>query len=100
MINSQSNELAQARLESLREAALKQDMEIRFDSFSDAEIAIQSGFCKVRGKPLIVVDNRLPADDQIEIILNIFRQFDWEEIYLPSWIRERLENPVQPGIAT
>ena len=50
-----------------------------------------------RGEDLIVVDQRLSTQRQIEVILNIFQQFDWDDVYVASWIRERLENPKLTG---
>jgi len=82
-----------SRLEDLKDTALKLSIEILFADLSDPEIPTQSGSCKVRGQNLIVVDQRLPVQRQVEVILNIFQQFDWENVYIASWIRERLDNP-------
>jgi hypothetical protein len=80
-------------LEDLKDTARKLSIEIQFADLSDPEIPTQSGYCKVRGENLIVVDQRLSIQRQVEVILNIFQQFDLDDVYIASWIRERLENP-------
>ncbi len=87
-------------MEDLKDTARKLSIEILFADLSDPEIPTQSGSCKVRGEDLIVVDQRLPAQRQIEVILNVFQQFDWDDVYVASWIRERLENPELTGFTS
>lgn len=93
MLDSNAESLALSRLEDLKTAAQKLSIEILFADLSDPDIPTQSGVCKIRGEDLIVVDQRLPTQRQVEVILNIFLQFDWEDVFVASWIRERLENP-------
>ena len=92
MLHAIADSMALSRLEDLKDAAQKLSIEILFADLSDPEVSTQSGSCKIRGEDLIVVDNRLPAQRQIEVILNIFQQFDWDDVYVASWIREHLEN--------
>jgi len=40
---------------------------------------------------MIILDNLLSIEEQNEVILQTLKKFDMEDIYLPSWIRERLE---------
>lgn len=100
MLDSNAESLALSRLEDLKTAAQKLSIEILFADLSDPDIPTQSGVCKIRGEDLIVVDQRLPVQRQVEVILNIFQQFDWEDVYIASWIRERLENPKLTGFTS
>ena len=100
MPDSNTESLMLSRLEDLKDTARKLSIEILFADLSDPEIPTQSGSCKVRGEDLIVVDQRLPAQRQIEVILNVFQQFDWDDVYVASWIRERLENPELTGFTS
>ncbi len=93
MPDSNTESLTLSRLEDLKDTARKLSIEILFADLSDPEIPTQSGSCKIRGEDWIVVDQRLSPQQQVEVILNIFQQFDWEDVYIASWIRERLENP-------
>ena len=92
MLHTNTDSLTLSRLEDLKDTARKLSIEILFADLSDPEFPTQSGTCKIRGEDLIVVDKRLSAQHQIEVILNIFQQFDWDDVYIASWIRERLEN--------
>ena len=100
MLHTNTELLALSRLEDLKDTARKLSIEILFADLSDPEIPTQSGTCKVHGENLIVVDQRLSAQRQVEVILQIFRQFDWEDVYIASWIREHLENPKLTTLTT
>ena len=80
------------RLEDLKAVAQKLSIEIEMGSFADDDISIQSGFCKIKGKSLIILDKKLNPENQAEIILQALENFDLETIYVPAWIREQLEN--------
>ena len=81
-----------ARLEDLKAVAAKLSIEIESGNFADDDFQIQSGFCRVKGKNLIILDKKLNPESQEEIILEALENFDLETIYVPSWIRERLEK--------
>ncbi len=98
MPNSNTDSLTLSRLEDIEETARKLSIEILFADFADPEVPTQSGYCKVRGREMSLVDKRLPVSQQIEVLLGIFQQLDLENIYVASWIRERLENPEPTGI--
>ena len=100
MLESNTESLTLSRLEDLKDMARKLSIEILFANLSDPEIPTQSGYCKVRGEELIVVDKRLSVHHQIEVLLNIFQKFDLDDVYIASWIRERLENPKLTGFTS
>ena len=83
---------ALSRLEDMKEAAARLSIEIVTGNLFDQEISIQSGYCKVKGKDMIILDEQLTPEEQVEVILNTLKQFDLETIYLPSWIRESIES--------
>ena len=89
-----------SQLEDLKEAANKLSIEIVTDSLFDPEVMIQSGYCKVKGKKMIILDNLLSIEEQNEVILQTLKKFDMEDIYLPSWIRERIESDSNIGNQT
>ena len=65
-----------SQLEDLKEIASKLSIDIIPGNLFDPEIMIKSGHCKVKGKNTIIIDNLLSSQ---------------EPIYLPPWIRGRLE---------
>lgn len=83
---------ALSQLEDLKEAAGRLSIEVVTDDLFDNEISIQSGYCKVRGKDMIILDKQLTPAEQAEVILQTLQRFELETIYLPSWIRERIET--------
>ena len=80
-----------SRLEDLKTVASRLSINIVSDCLFDPEITIQSGYCKIRGKKMIILDKSLTIEDQSEIILHTLKQFNLEAIYLPLWIREYIE---------
>ena len=80
-----------SQLESLKEIAAELSIDIITGSLFDPEIIVKSGHCKVKGKDTIIIDNLLPSQEQSEIIIETLKKFDLESVYLPPWIRERLE---------
>lgn len=83
---------AHARLEDLIAAAEKLSMEIEYSDLSDNDISVQSGYCKVKGQKMIILDKNLPPEMQSAIMLKILGNFNLENIYIASWIREHFES--------
>jgi hypothetical protein len=81
-----------SQLEDLKEIASKLSIDIIPGNLFDPEIMIKSGHCKVKGRDTIIIDNLLSSQEQSEVIIQTLKKFDLESIYLPPWIRERLES--------
>ena len=80
-----------SQLEDLKEIASKLSIDIIPGNLFDPEIMIKSGHCKVKGKNIIIIDTLLSSQEQSEVIIQALKKFNIESIYLPPWIRERLE---------
>ena len=80
-----------SQLESLKKIAAELSIDIITSSLFDPEIIVKSGHCKVKGKDTIIIDNLLSSQEQSEVIIQALKKFNIESIYLPPWIRERLE---------
>ena len=81
-----------SQLEDLKEIASKLSIDIIPGNLFDPEIMVKSGHCKVKGRDTIIIDNLLSSQEQSEVIIQTLKKFDLESIYLPPWIRERLES--------
>ena len=81
-----------SRFEDLKKAAGKLSIDIVTDSLLDPEIMIQSGYCKVKSKKMIILDKLLSIEEQSEVILQTLKKFNLDSVYLPSWIREHIES--------
>lgn len=79
------------KIEDLKSVTEKLTIEIEITDLNDQEFQIQSGYCKMNGKDLILLDKNLSLQEQAEVILRTLKNFDLENIYVASWIREHLE---------
>ena len=80
-----------SRLEDLKSVAEKLAIEIEVVDLNNQEFQIQSGYCKMNGKDLILLDKNISLQEQSEILLQTLKNFDLEDIYVASWIREFIE---------
>jgi hypothetical protein len=79
------------KIEDLKSVTRKLSIKIEITDLNDQEFQIQSGYCKMNGKDLILLDKNLSLQEQAEVILKTLKNFDLENIYVTSWIREHLE---------
>ena len=79
------------KIEDLKSVTGKLAIAIEITDLNDQEFQIQSGYCKMNGKDLILLDKNLSLQEQAEVILKTLKNFDLENIYVASWIREHLE---------
>jgi hypothetical protein len=80
------------QLEDLIQLAESLGVEISISSLADSEFTLQSGFCKLHGKDLVIFDKQLPVEERIEILLQAVGNFDLDSIYISPWIREELDQ--------
>ena len=79
------------RLQDLKSVAEKLAIEIEVVNLNNQEFQIRSGYCKMNGKDLILLDKNISLQEQSEILLQTLKNFDLEDIYVASWIREFIE---------
>ena len=80
-----------SRLEDLKSVAEKLAIEIEIVNLNNQEFQMQSGYCKMNGKDLILLDKNISLQEQSEILLQTLKNFDLGDIYVASWIRELIE---------
>ncbi len=80
------------KLEVLESIAGKLSITIETHNLANNEIETQSGYCKIRGRHWIILDQGLSLIEKIEIISQTLKKFDLETIYLPAWLREEIES--------
>ena len=80
-----------SRLEDLKSVAEKLAIEIEVVNLNNQEFQIRSGYCKMNGKDLILLDKNISLQKQSEILLQTLKNFDLEDVYVASWIREFIE---------
>ena len=82
----------QAQLNDLQECANKLSVEIIYQDLNDTEFCFQSGYCKVNGTQVIILDKKLPIENQIDTIIHGLENVDLEDHFIPPWIRDRLQK--------
>ena len=82
----------QAQLEDLKNCANKLSVEIIYRNLNDIEFQFQSGFCKINGAQMIILDKKLPLEEQVNLILQGFENLNIEDHFIPPWIRDRLHK--------
>lgn len=85
------------RIQDLKEVAEKLSIKIEVSNLNDQEFSIQSGYCKLNGEDLIILDKNLPDEEHMTVIFNTIKNFDLENIYVADWIREKIEADNSPG---
>ena len=80
-----------SRLQDLKSVAEKLAIKIEIVNLNNQEFQMQSGYCKMNGKDLILLDKNISLQEQSEILLQTLKNFDLEDIYVASWIRELIE---------
>ena len=87
----------ESRIQDLKEAAEKLSIKIEVANLNDQEFAIQSGYCKLNGEDLIILDKNLPDEEHVLVILNTLKKFSLDNIYVADWIRERIDSDKTAG---
>ena len=87
----------ESRIQDLKEAAGKLSIKIEVANLNDQEFAIQSGYCKLNGEDLIILDKNLPDEEHVLVILNTLKKFNLDDIYVADWIREKIDTDKTAG---
>ena len=87
----------ESRIQDLKEVAGKLSIKIEVANLNDQEFAIQSGYCKLNGEDLIILDRNLPDEEHLLVILNTLKKFNLDNIYIADWIREKIDTDKSSG---
>jgi hypothetical protein len=64
---------------------------VRVEPFDDALSGRRGGLCRVRGQPLVLMDDSLPLADRIAVLATALADFDLEGVYVSPLVRARIE---------
>ena len=76
-------------LRELASLARRLGVAVRFEAL---EANARGGLCRVRGEPMVLVDEAAPILDQIGVLSEALRAFDLEALYVPPFLRAHLEG--------
>lgn len=71
-------------------------LEVRYDLMDPDGPPGAGGLCRIRGKPVVIVNRRASVREKTAIFLTTLRRFDLSGIYLKPFVREELEKDSAP----
>jgi hypothetical protein len=76
----------------LKELAEKLGISVLEHNFRNTGIKAKSGYCKVKGKMLIILDKHKTMEEKIDVILSCLSETPHEDIYVVPYLRELLNK--------
>lgn len=70
----------------------KFDITVSEQNLANPVVKVQSGFCKVRGKSVYILDKRLPVRMKCLQLAFFLKQLPLDGIYVMPAVREYIEN--------
>lgn len=77
-------------LHNLESLAKRLSVDVKYRNLSDEEFRIESGACNLKGKDMIIIDNRLPAKEKCRILSIQLKKYNTDDIFIPPIIREMM----------
>lgn len=79
-------------LELLEEIAMKMGVELRYENLAANGIRTEGGFCKLLGKPMILIDRKDSKRRKILILAKSLGKLNLEGIFIPPAVRKVIET--------
>ena len=76
----------------LKELAEKLDVTVSEQNLRSTGVKVKSGICKVKGKSIIIMDNRLSFNDKNEILAECLSKLPHENIFMLPALRDFLNK--------
>jgi len=70
----------------------KFDITVLEQNLANPVVKVQSGFCRVRGKSVYILDKRLPVRMKCLQLASFLKQLPLDGIYVMPAVREYIEN--------
>jgi hypothetical protein len=67
-------------------------IQIRYESIESETTFPSGGLCRIRDKPVIIVNMKAPVGEKIQTLTQALRRFDLSNIYLKPALRDLLEK--------
>ena len=80
-----------AVLGELETLAQKLGVEVRYEEVEGDNPLFPGGMCRIRGRQVIIINQRSPAADRVRTMVKALRSFDLGGIYLRPALRELLD---------
>ena len=79
-------------LSQMEELAKNLGITVRYEKILKESAFFPGGFCRVKGKDLIIINSKASLDDKIEIMGRALLPFDLSQIYVLPAIREMIDS--------
>jgi len=76
----------------LKETAEKLGITVSEQNFRKAGIKVESGMCKIKGKPLFIIDKHIPIQKKSELLASCLSRMSLEDVYIVPAIREIIKT--------
>ena len=86
--NTQNEEM----LGQMEELARNLNIIVRYEKILKESAFFPGGFCRVKGKDMIIINSKASLDDKIEIMARALLPFDLSQIYVLPAIRELIDS--------
>jgi hypothetical protein len=86
--NTQNEEM----LGQMEELARNLNITVRYEKILKESSFFPGGFCRVKGKDMIIINSKASLDDKIEIMARALLPFDLSQIYVLPAIRELIDS--------
>lgn len=84
--------MEQALLNQLEELAYRIGIGVRYENLDVEESSGTGGFCRVKGKPVVIIHSRASAEEKIRLLAETLRQFPTGHLYVKPAVRRILEG--------
>jgi hypothetical protein len=79
-------------VQALEEVAARLGIEVRYDVMDRNHPlgGAGGGFCRLRGKPIVLLDSRLTPTDRVAVLAKALARFDLDMIFLAPIVRKTI----------
>ena len=91
-MKKKKNKQNEETLTQLEELAENLEITVRYEKILKESAFFPGGYCKVKGKDLIIINKMASLDDKVEIIARALQLFDLSQIYVLPAIRELIDS--------
>ncbi|MFH1112686.1 MAG: hypothetical protein V1792_02080 [Pseudomonadota bacterium] len=78
-------------LEHLEQIASRLGVELRYENLGQSGIRSDGGYCKVAGKPLILLNRKDSRQRKIRVLCKSLNRLDLQGIFIPPAVRRAIE---------
>ena len=79
-------------LEHLEDIAHRLGVELRYENLAQGVVRSEGGYCKVAGKPLILINRKDSRQQQIRTLCRSLNKLDLQGIFIPPAVRRVIET--------